>query len=134
MGKPLVPVGFEGAEAARWPYEDASYCVVAHNTEADPVFVYANKAAQRRFEYSWTEFTKLPSRLSAEEPNRAERQQLLDRVARDGFADGYKGLRVSRTGRRFAIEDGIVWQLVDDHGVAHGQAAMLPSARALAAC
>jgi len=126
VGKPLVPVGLDDAQAARWLYEDAPFCILAHDTAADPQFIYANRAAQRCFEYSWAEFTTLPSRLSAEAPNRAGRQDLLDRVARDGFADGYRGLRISRSGRRFFIEDGTVWQLVDHRGGVHGQGAMFP--------
>ncbi len=132
VGKSLVPAGLTDVEAALWLYEDAPCCVLAHNTDADPRFTYANKAAQRRFEYSWSEFTALPSRLSAEEPNRTERQHLLSRVARDGFADGYKGLRISRSGRRFLIEDGTVWQLTDSRGVLHGQGAMFPTSRDVA--
>jgi len=126
VGHQLVPTGLNAGHAARWLYEDAPFCVLAHDTSADPCFIYANKAAQRCFEYSWAEFTLLPSRLSAEAPDRAERQTLLDRVARDGFADGYSGLRVSRSGRRFFIEDGTVWQLLDDRGGLYGQGAMFP--------
>ncbi len=126
VGQPLVPAGLDDAEAAHWLYEDASFCVLAHNTEIDPRFVYANKTAQRCFEYSWAEFITLPSRLSAEAPNRAERQRLLDRVTQNGFASNYTGVRISRSGRRFSIEDATVWQLLDDEGVAQGQGAMLP--------
>ena len=46
----------------------------------------------------------LPSRLSAEAPEHAERQRLLDAVARDGFTGGYRGLRIAKGGRRFWIE------------------------------
>lgn len=126
VGEPLAPAGLDDAQAARWLYEAAPFCILAHGTQADPIFFYANKSAQRCFEYSWAEFTALPSRLSAEAPNRAERQSLLDRVVQDGFAGGYIGLRISRSGRRFYIEDGTVWQLLDEHGVSHGQGAMVP--------
>ncbi|NLS21177.1 MEKHLA domain-containing protein [Rhizobium sp. P40RR-XXII] len=106
-----------------WLYRDAPFVVVAHNTDADPRFVYANKAAQNCFEYPWDEFVTLPSRLSAELPDRAERQRLLDAVTRDGFISDYRGLRIAKSGRRFWIEDGIVWQLVDRDGNLRGQAA-----------
>ena len=109
--------------SALWLYQDASQCVVAHNTDADPRFIYGNQAAQACFEYSWDEFTSLPSRLSAEVSDREDRQKLLDAVARNGFATGYRGLRIAKSGRRFWIEDGIVWQLVDRDGVLRGQAA-----------
>ena len=126
VGRALVPAGFGARGAAHWLYEDAPFCVLAHDTAQDPRFVYANKAAQICFEYSWAAFTALPSRLSAEAPDRAERQALLDRVSRDGFATGYAGLRISGSGRRFWIEQGIVWQIIDDDGVLHGQGAMFP--------
>ena len=73
-GKRLTPVGMDAKEGARWLYEEAPFGVLAHNTAADPVFVYGNRAAQRRFEYTWEELTALPSRLSAEAPERSERQ------------------------------------------------------------
>lgn len=119
----LVPSSVENpVDAARWLYEDAPFAVLAHNTDADPMFVYGNLAAQRRFGYSWDEITNLHSRLSAELPNREERQQLLDRVKRDGFAKDYRGIRISKSGARFLIDDAILWQLIDEQGVVRGQA------------
>ncbi|MGV1833960.1 MEKHLA domain-containing protein [Rhizobium rhizogenes] len=106
-----------------WLYQDAPFVVVAHNTDPDPRFVYANRAGQACFEYPWDEFVTLPSRLSAELPNRAERQQLLDAVTRNGFISDYRGLRIAKSGRRFWIEDGVVWQLIDRDGHRRGQAA-----------
>src|SRR4029450_9742443 len=75
------------------------------------------------FGYSWQEFLGLPSRLSAEPADQAERQKLLDQVAQNGFLAGYSGIRVAKSGRRFRIDDGIVWELLDGDGVRHGQAA-----------
>lgn len=117
--------GLSGPEtdAPRRLYEDASACVLAHDTAEDPRFIYANRSAQALFEYSWDEIVTLPSRLSAEAPNREERQRLLNAVARDGFATGYSGLRISKSGRRFLIEDGLLWELRDAHGVLRGTAA-----------
>jgi len=109
--------------SAKWLYEQATHCVLAHNTDPDPHFIYANKAAQARFEYDFDEITRLPSRLSAEPVDRTERQKLLDAVARRGFATGYSGLRIAKSGRRFFIEDGVVWQLIDVDGAVRGQAA-----------
>jgi len=125
VGSPL-PSAHLGAA---WLYRDAPFAVLAHNTEADPRFIYANETAQRCFEYSWAELTSMPSRLSAEAPNRAERQQLLDAVSRDGYVSGYRGLRIAKSGRRFLIENGVVWQLIDAHGVYRGQAAMFSAWR-----
>jgi PAS domain-containing protein len=111
-----------GADA-HWLYETAPACVLAHNTDPDPRFIYANRAAQALLEYSWDEFMTLPSRFSAEAPVREERQRLLDAVARDGIAAGYSGVRITKSGRRFRIDDGVLWQLRDADGTLHGVAA-----------
>ncbi|WP_069095855.1 MEKHLA domain-containing protein [Methyloligella halotolerans] len=119
VGDDLAPPG----QDVRWLYEEAPFAVLAHNTDEDPRFVYANRWAQRCFEMGWDEIVGLPSRYSAEAPERGERQRLLDAVARDGFVRGYRGIRIAKSGRRFFIEDGVIWQLIDDGGVWCGQAA-----------
>lgn len=119
VGTPLVP---EGADA-RWLYREAPFVVLAHGTDPDPLFIYANKCAQTCFEYSWDEFLALPSRLSAEPADRTKRQALLDEVARNGFCAGYSGVRLAKSGRRFLIEDGVIWELIGLDGARHGQAA-----------
>lgn len=123
VGKPLVTSNQDVA----WLYNDAPFAVLAHNAATDPMFVYANRTAQRCFEYSWEELITIPSRLSAEAPNRDERQRLLDAVARNGFIDNYRGLRIAKSGRRFWIEGGIVWELSDENGERRGQAALFAS-------
>lgn len=125
VGTLLVPPGKD----TDWLYRDAPFAVLAHGTEQDPKFIYANRAAQACFEYSWDEFMALPSRLSAEAPDRAQRQGLLEEVARHGFLSGYRGVRVAKSGRRFIIEDGVVWELIDREGTRHGQAATFLSWR-----
>ncbi|HEY8277431.1 MAG TPA: MEKHLA domain-containing protein [Methyloceanibacter sp.] len=127
VGAPLVPKG----TCADWLYAEAPFVVLAHNTEADPIFIYANQAAQSCFGYSWEEFMTLPSRLSAETADQAARQALLEAVAKNGFMLGYRGVRVAKSGARFLIEDGIVWELLDPDGVRHGQAATFSSRQAL---
>ncbi|MEI9986339.1 MAG: MEKHLA domain-containing protein [Aliidongia sp.] len=61
VGALLVAPG----HGADWLYLDAPFALLAHDTAPDPHFIYANKTAQACFEYSWDEFTTLPSRLSA---------------------------------------------------------------------
>jgi len=119
VGRSLVPPGAD----ADWLYTEAPFAVLAHDTEDDPRFVYANRAAQACFGYSWAEFVGLPSRLSAEAPERAARQALLETVARDGYIADYRGVRIAKSGRRFWIEQAVVWELIDDLGRRHGQAA-----------
>ncbi|MCP5228876.1 MEKHLA domain-containing protein [Accumulibacter sp.] len=103
---------------------DAPFALVSHGTEDDPVFNFANRTALDLFEMSWDEFTALPSRKSAEPVNREERARLLARVTRDGYIDDYSGVRISSSGRRFLIENAVVWNLIDGRGVYHGQAAV----------
>lgn len=119
LGRPLVDGG-DDVIAALW---HAPVAVVAHGTEPDPVFFFGNRAALSAFDSDVAGFTVMPSRLSAEAPLREERQRLLDRVARDGFIDDYAGVRISASGRRFRIEGAVVWNLIDEHGLRHGQAA-----------
>ena len=108
---------------ANWLYHNAPFVVLAHDGGTDPRFIYANKTAQACFEYTADELIGLPSRLSAEAPERAARQRLLERVARDGFIADYAGIRIAKSGRRFYIENAIVWQLIDEKGTLQGQAA-----------
>ncbi|HRF30778.1 MAG TPA: MEKHLA domain-containing protein, partial [Azonexus sp.] len=97
--------------------------IVAHGTEADPVFFYGNRLALHTFDMDFASFTRLPSRYSAEPLARKERARLLERVSRDGFIDDYAGVRISASGKRFRIERAVVWNLVDRAGGHHGQAA-----------
>ncbi|MEK6346493.1 MAG: MEKHLA domain-containing protein [Burkholderia sp.] len=133
LGKTLVPHGdtLSDADAAEWLYAHAPFAVLAHNTAADPVFIYGNRAAQQRFGYDWDEITRLPSRLSAEAPNREERQRFLERVQRLGYEAGYQGVRIMKTGQRFMIEAATLWQLLDADGTLHGQAVIIPHTRDL---
>jgi PAS domain-containing protein len=125
-GHSLIPDRMTDVQAASWLYEVAPFAVLAHNTLPDPLFVYGNRAAQRLFEYDWDELLTLPSRLSAEAPDRDERQRFLEQVEKHGFVTGYRGVRISKSGKRFRIENATVWQLLDGKGSCHGQAAMLP--------
>ena len=122
-------VGRELIDRAGSPHAQAerlfrSACVVvSHGTEPDPVLNYGNAAALALWEMPWDELTRTPSRLTAEPVHRDERARLLARTRSHGFVDDYSGIRISKTGRRFRIEQAIVWNLVDDAGNHRGQAA-----------
>ena len=116
-GKPLID---DPSPGGLW---NAPRVIVAHGTEADPVFFYGNRMALDVFEMDFASFTRLPSRYSAEPMNREERARLLERVSRDGFIDDYAGVRISATGKRFRIGQAVVWNLIDVEGRIHGQAA-----------
>ncbi len=110
----------------------APFALLSHGTEIDPIINYANLAAQELFEMSWFEFIQLPSRLSAEMMVQEERDALLKRVSDYGYIDDYSGIRISRTGLRFMINQATVWNLLDANGKARGQAAMFPDWQILA--
>jgi hypothetical protein len=102
----------------------APFVVVAHGTEADPVLTYGNAAALALWEMTWEQLTQTPSRLTAEPVHRDERARLLARTREHGYVNDYSGIRISKTGRRFRIEQAIVWNLTDAAGGHAGQAAM----------
>jgi hypothetical protein len=114
-GRPLLAAGERLWTAPR--------VILAHGTQADPVFFYGNRLALELFELTAEALLRTPSRLSAEPLGRDERARLLDRVARQGFIDDYAGVRVSAAGRRFRIERATVWNLLDTGGAVQGQAA-----------
>ncbi len=103
------------------------FVLLSHGIESSPIFNYANQQALALFEMDWPEFTSLPSKYSAEAESQEAREALLKQAARCGFIDNYKGVRISRSGRRFFINKVQLWNLVDDQGNAKGQAAYFTS-------
>ena len=102
---------------------EVSFAVVSHGIESEPIFKYGNKKALELFEMDWDEFTKMPSRNSAESIHQEQRAKFMDKVTRNGFVDNYQGVRVSKTGRRFLIKGAIVWNVLNEDGNYCGQAA-----------
>ncbi|UDF02566.1 MEKHLA domain-containing protein [Asticcacaulis sp. AND118] len=105
----------------------APQAIVSHGTEADPVFRYANAQALALWEMEWKAFTRLPSRHSAEGDSgiQSDRNDLLRAALAQGHVDHYTGIRVSASGRRFHIEDTVLWNVVDEAGIRYGQAAFI---------
>ncbi len=101
----------------------APFVVLSHGTQTDPILNYGNQMALQLWEMTWEDFTLTPSRLTAEPVNREERQQILQRVTQQGYVDDYRGVRISSKGKRFLIEEAIVWNLVNHQGQFCGQAA-----------
>lgn len=101
--------------------------LVSHGTQADPIFRYANPAALTLWEMDWDRFTKLPSRLSAQDDPaiQTDRSAYLAQAAAKGFVSYYQGIRISATGRRFRIAETILWTVTDASGIRHGQAALI---------
>lgn len=102
---------------------EAEFALLSHNADADPLFNYGNRTALDLFELSWHELVGMPSRFSAEPVNRAERERLLAEVNRKGFIDNYSGIRIAKSGKRFMIQQAVVWNVYDDRRNYYGQAA-----------
>jgi len=102
---------------------EAPIVVVSHGTQADPILNYGNRTALNLWEMDLAAFLQTPSRYTAEPVHRDERARLLERTTRDGYVDDYSGIRISRTGRRFRIDQAIVWNLTDAEGKPAGQGA-----------
>lgn len=101
----------------------APFVVVSHDTQADPHLNYGNQQALDLWELSWAQLTSTPSRLTAEPMNRDERARMLAVAEKQGYYSGYRGIRISSTGKRFLVEDATVWNVVDGQGIRVGQAA-----------
>ncbi len=99
------------------------FVVVSHGMQDDPILNYGNRAALALWETTFDELTRTPSRLTTEPLGRGERAQMLQRASRHGFIDDYRGIRISKTGKRFLVQGAIVWNVVDFHGRQMGQAA-----------
>ncbi len=101
----------------------APFVLLSHDGADDPLLTYGNLAAQKLFAMDWEKLVGMPSRKTAEAPERAEREELLRRVAEKGFIDDYAGIRIAADGCRFMIRNATVWNVSDKNGARIGQAA-----------
>ena len=101
----------------------ARFAVLSHDNAPDPILNYANRTGLRLFELGWDELIVMPSRLTAQAPEQAERALLLSQVSARGYISDYRGIRITKSSRRFIIERATVWNLVDENGTPYGQAA-----------
>jgi len=122
LGRELVPRSGDPAEESQRLYE-APFVLVAHGTEADPILNYGNATALRLWEVDLGQFLQTPSRQTAEPVHRDERARMLEATRRSGYIDDYRGIRIASTGRRFRIDQAVVWNVVAADGSPAGQAA-----------
>lgn len=99
------------------------FVVVSHGMEEDPLLNYGNQVALELWEVTWEKLITTPSQLTAEPINRAEREWMLEQARTRGYLDTYRGVRITSTGRRFLVENALIWNVVDAKGQRVGQAA-----------
>lgn len=101
----------------------AQAAILAHDTHSPPRFTYGNARALELFKLTATDFLGRPSHTSAEPAHRDERARMFARLEADDVVTGYAGVRIAADGTQFRIEDAVIWNLVDEAGTRHGQAA-----------
>ena len=122
LGRHLIVRSGDAADEALRLF-GSSFAVLSHGTEADPILNYANRTALQLWELSTEQLVMTPSRLTAEPVNREARQRFLQQANRQGFVEGYEGVRISARGRRFLIQNAIIWNVTSGEGAPLGQAA-----------
>jgi nicotinamide mononucleotide adenylyltransferase len=115
VGRSLAPEGDN-----IWTMQAA---VVAHGTQDPPMFFYGNRQALSLFRMSAADFIGLPSYRSAEPSLREERAAMLAGLEAENVIRNYRGIRIAADGTRFRINNAVVWNLIDEAGLRHGQAA-----------
>lgn len=101
----------------------APFVVLAHDTCAPPLFIYANSMGLGLFKMSARQLIATPSHESAEPAAREERARMFARLEADDIVTDYGGVRIAQDGARFSIENAIIWNVRDADGALHGQAA-----------
>ena len=103
--------------------EEGQFVLVSHNGAEDPILNYGNPFALKLWEMEWEDFTSTPSRLTAEIDRREKREEMLQIAKEKGWFDGYEGVRISKSGKRFRISNAVIWNVLDGEGKKIGQAA-----------
>jgi MEKHLA domain len=120
--KTLLDINGSPIEIAKGLFE-APFALLSHGNETDPIYNYGNQKALELMEFSWEELTQMPSRKSAENILQEDRNFLLKETLSKGFSH-FTGVRISKTGKRFYIGDGILWNMFDKENKPCGQAAV----------
>lgn len=124
-GRQMFEESLDIMEAPRALYE-APFVCLAHDGGKDPIFTYANEAAQKLWEVNWDDIVGVPSRKSAEEVEdiQSDRESALREAEEKGFVDNYSGVRISSKGKRFEIQNATLWTIKGTEGEKVGQAAV----------
>jgi len=122
LKKELIPRQGTSLEQAECLFT-CPFVVVSHGLQDDPILNYGNKTALTLWEMNWDQLTQTPSRQTAEPLNREERASMLYQAKTMGFIADYRGVRISRSGRRFLVDCATVWNVRKPDGTPLGQAA-----------
>ena len=125
FARPLIATAQPG-RSRRLQCQELFACgfpVLAHSTEQDPKLSYANAAALQLWDSRWDELIGMPSRLTAPNSERGERRNALGQAKRLDAVQNYRGIRISRKGRRFMINKARIWTLWNEKERVCGQAA-----------
>jgi hypothetical protein len=102
---------------------NSAFVVASHGAENDPILNYGNQVALNLWAMDWQQFTQTPSRLTAEPVNREERARMLEQAKTQGYISDYRGVRISSTGKRFLVDQTIIWNIHKPDGTVIGQGA-----------
>ncbi len=102
---------------------NSAFVVVSHGTQNDPILNYGNRVALSLWEMTLQQFTQTPSRLTAEPVNREERARMLSQAREHGYISDYCGVRISHSGKRFYVDQAVIWNVFKPDGTMLGQAA-----------
>lgn len=99
----------------------APFALISHGLEADPIINYGNQVVLDLWQISWQDLTLMPSRQTAEPQAQAERAKFLAQIPAQGFIQNYEGIRISSKGKKFAIANATVWNVIDCRSLKLGQ-------------
>jgi len=77
LGRELIANAKTPEQIAKALFQ-APFVLVSHGTQTDPILNYGNQTALKLWSMEWNEFTKTPSRMTAEPVNRKIRAQMLE--------------------------------------------------------
>ena len=97
--------------------------VLAHNNQEDPCLIYANAYALRLWGRNWNEMINMPSRHTAPTNNQIQREVALKHAKIKHAVQGYQGIRISKNGQKFLINNARIWTIWSHDRSPLGQAA-----------
>jgi MEKHLA domain len=102
---------------------NANFYLLSHDHAADPILTYGNNRVLQQWEISWAELTTMYSRDTAKPADRSARLAFMAEAKVNNYANGYSGIRISKTGKEFKILNATIWNLFENNGNPYGQAA-----------